>query len=232
LERHVNGPGAGDEGAISDVPWALIFDPAVNVRALGEIQARGFRAAADLVDRFVNLADHNPSVVSETDGARSTHGESNGGTRRPDVEQLLDSWKGIIGQVAGSLRGAGSQQRPDAAAFDIVASHASGHVNVRVSEPGVVYTEVWLHNGGPTDRGTVVMRCGDLLSHDGSVLSSARVRFDPDAVPMPARCSRGVAVEFTIGDDVAPGRYHGTLLVGGYPDIWLPLVLTVEYAQA
>jgi hypothetical protein len=228
----VNGLGAGDEGTIADVPWALIFDPAINVRALGEIQARGFRAAADLVDRFVNLADNNPRGVSETNGNASTHGERNGDTRRPDVEQLLDSWKGIIGQVAGSFRGAGSRQRPDAAAFDIVTSHASGQVDVRASQPGVVSTEVWLHNGGPTDRGTIVMRCGDLLSHDGSILSSARVRFNPDAVPMPARCSRGVAVEITVGDDVAPGRYHGTLLVDGHPDVWLPVLLTVENVEA
>jgi hypothetical protein len=210
----------------------LIFDPAINVRALGEIQARGFRAAADLVDRFVNLADQKPRAVSETDDPGSTHGERNGGARRPDVEQLLDSWKGIIGQVAGSLRGAGSRQHPDAAAFDIAASHASGQVNVRASQPGVVSTEVWLHNGGPTDRGTIVMRCGDLLSHHGSILSSAQVRFEPEAVPMPARCSRGVAVEITIGEDVAPGRYHGTLLVDGHPDAWLPVLLTVEYAKA
>jgi hypothetical protein len=72
----------------------------------------------------------------------------------------------------------------------------------------------------------------DLLSHDGSVISSAQVRFDPDAVTMPARCSRGVAVEITIGDYVAPGRYHGTLLVDGHPDIWLPVVLSVEYAES
>lgn len=228
----MTGMGAGDEGAISDVPWALIFDPAINVRALGEIQARGFRAAADLVDRFVNLADNNPRGVSETDGNGSAHGERNGDSRRPDVEQLLDSWKGIIGQVAGSLRGGGSRQRIDVAALDIVTSHASGQVDVRASEPGVVSAEVWLHNGGPTDRGTIVMRCGDLLSHDGRILSSAQVRFNPESVPMPARCSRGVAVEITVGQDVAPGRYHGTLLVDGHPDVWLPVLLTVEYAQA
>lgn len=228
----MSGLGAGDEGAISDVPWASIFDPAINVRALGEIQARGFRAAADLVDRFVNLADHNPPAVSETDAAGSTHSESNGDTSRPDVERLLDSWKGIIAQVTGSLRNAASPQRPDVAAFDIVASHASGQVNIQASSPGLVCTEVWLHNGGPSDRGTIVMRCGDLLSHDGSVISSAQVRFNPDTVPMPARCSRGVTVEIAIGDDVVPGRYHGMLLIDGHPDIWLPMVLTVEYAQA
>lgn len=228
----MTGNGAGDDGAISDVPWALVFDPAINVRALGEIQARGFRAAADLVDRFVNLADHNPPAVSEADDPGSTHGESGVSTGRPDVERLLNSWKGIIGQLAGSFRGATSAQQPGAAAFDVAAAHASGQLDLQASEPGVVSTEVWLHNGGPTDRGTIVMRCADLLSHDGSVISSEKIRFDPDGVPMPARCSRGVSVQIAVGDDVAPGRYHGTLLVDGHPDLWLPLVLTVEHAPA
>jgi hypothetical protein len=229
-ERHVTRNGAGDEGAISDVPWALVFDPAINVRALGEIQARGFRAAADLVDRFVNLADNNSPAAAVDDGVGSDHRETSPGPRRPDVERLLDSWKGMIGQVAGSLRGATSPQRPGVAAFDFVASDASGQVNVEVTEPGVASTEVWLHNGGPTDRGTVVMRCGDLLSHDGSVISSANIRFDPEAVPMPARCSRGVSVQVAIDENVPAGRYHGTLLVDGHPDIWLPVVVTVEHS--
>jgi hypothetical protein len=228
----VSGQGAGDDGAISDVPWALIFDPAINVRALGEIQARGFRAAADLVDRFVNLADNEARAASVEDDAGSNHRDAGAGAKRPDVERLLDSWKGIIGQVAGSLRGVTSPQRPGVGAFDFVVSNASGQVCVEATEPGEASTEVWLHNGGPTDRGTVVLRCGDLLSHDGSVISSARVRFDPDTVPMPARCSRGVSVHVAIDDNVAPGRYHGTLLVDGHPDIWLPVLVTVQHPVA
>jgi hypothetical protein len=222
--------GPADEGAITDVPWALVFDPAINVRALGEIQARGFRAAADLVDRFVNLAADKPSAHSDADVNGSTRGESGASTTLPDVERLLNSWRGIIGGLAGQLRGTNSAEQHGPAAFDFVAAHASGHVNLQTSEPGVVSTEVWLHNGGPTDRGAVVMRCGDLLSHDGSVIRSADIRFDPAVVPMPARCSRGVSVEIAIGHDVVPGRYHGTLLVDGHPDIWLPVVLTVEHA--
>ena len=46
--------GSKDDGAISEIPWSAAFDPSINIRALGEIQARGFRAASDLVDRFVN----------------------------------------------------------------------------------------------------------------------------------------------------------------------------------
>jgi hypothetical protein len=38
-------------------PWSSLFDPAANVRALGEIQRRGLQAAGELVDRLVGDAD-------------------------------------------------------------------------------------------------------------------------------------------------------------------------------
>ena len=57
----------GDDGVISDLPWASVFDPANNMRALGEIQARGFRAATELVDRFVRM--NNRDRVKPTNAA-------------------------------------------------------------------------------------------------------------------------------------------------------------------
>ena len=95
------------------------------------------------------------------------------------------------------------------------------------SEPGAVSTEVWLHNHGAEDLGKVRLRCSDLLAHDGALIDSAMVRFEPDTVPMVARCSRGVTVEIDVPEDIATGNYRGTLLADGYPDIWLPVVLTV-----
>jgi hypothetical protein len=67
------------------------------------------------------------------------------------------------------------------------------------------------------------------MSHDGNFIRSAQIRFDPQRVPMPARCSRGVVIEIDIGADVVEGRYHGTVLVDGQPDVWLPMVLTVTH---
>ncbi|MGE5697522.1 MAG: hypothetical protein ACM4D3_20495 [Candidatus Sericytochromatia bacterium] len=224
----MTGNGNGSEGPISEVPWALVFDPAINVRALGEIQARGFRAAADLVDRFVNITDDKPARA-EPDEVASDHEQQRAPTRGPDIERLLESWKAIIGQLAGSFRGTASQ--PDGAAMDLAGSHASGVLRLHATGPGVARAEVWLHNGGPTDRGTVVMRCGDLVSHDGSVIKSSHVMFDPPVVPMPARCSRGVSVQVNVDDGIAFGHYHGTLLVDGDPDIWLPVMLTVQHAD-
>jgi hypothetical protein len=222
--------GAGDDGGLSDLPWASVFDPAINVRALGEIQARGFRAASELVDRFVRVAT--PEAAPESDAAPPRTGEVNreapGVAALPDVEQLLGSWKTMVGQLVGAIRSntSGSAQGGPAT-FDLVNDQASGQIAVLATEPGAASTEVWLHNAGAIDLGKVRLRCSDLMSHDGSVVESAMVRFEPDTVAMPARCSRGVTVEIDVSEDVAPGVYRGTLLADGHADVWLPMLLTV-----
>jgi len=87
---------------------------------------------------------------------------------------------------------------------------------------------VWLHNRGSVDMGKVVLRCGELLSHDGNVIAARLMRFEPDIVPMPARSSRGVTVEIDIDEHVAPGSYRGMLVADGHPDVWLPIELVVK----
>ncbi|WP_099021779.1 hypothetical protein [Mycolicibacterium palauense] len=242
------GGGAAKDGSMSEVPWALVFDPAANVRALGEIQARGFRAAAELVDRFVNLSDRrSPSPEQpQTAGAPESHAgagpESHAGAgpesragagpesradTRPEVDRLVASWKGIVEQLAGSLRGTVTANAGGAPSVDLSGAAAHGRVDLSGGVPGAAGAEVWLHNPGATDHGTVELRSGDLLAHDGNVIDAARVSFDPAAVPMPARCSRGVTIRVDIAENTAPGSYHGTLLVAGHPDLWLPLVVTV-----
>ncbi len=220
--------GRGADGAISDVPWALLFDPAVNVRALGEIQARGFRAAADLVDRFVRVAE--PSARS---GRRNTTGpelgdpasETLSSTMNPDINRLVESWRTIASQLADSLRGGGPPE--PRAMFDLAGGRSGSSVTIKATQPGPVSTEVWLQNEGPTDLSAIVIRCSDLLSHDGDVIDSGRIALDPQTVPMPPRCSRGICVRIEVDEHVADGVYRGTLLIGGHLDNWLPVVLTV-----
>ena len=221
----------GDDGAISDLPWASVFDPANNMRALGEIQARGFRAATELVDRFVRM--NNRDRVKPTNAAtESSSCPEQDETPKPattlDTDRLVATWQGIIGQLAQSLRGAQPSTQAGAAAFDLMNDNAIGQIALEASEPGAVSTEVWLHNGGAIDLGKVRLRCSDLLAHDGTVIRSQMVRFEPDAVPMPARSSRGVTVEVDVADDLPPGCYRGTLLADGHADVWLPVVLTVS----
>ena len=211
-----------NEANASDIPWASVFDPALNIRALGEIQARGFRAATEVVNRFIR-----PAVTeSVTDSADSEQASAEQAAPPPNVDQVLQLWQRLAAQAVESLRGA-AQARGEVASVDIQHATSSGAVSLVASEPGAVSTEVWLHNHGAEDLGKVRLRCSDLLAHDGALINSAMVRFEPDTVPMVARCSRGVTVEIDVPDDIAAGNYRGTLLADGHPDIWLPVVLSV-----
>ena len=211
-----------NDASVSDIPWASVFDPALNIRALGEIQARGFRAATEVVNRFIRPAD----TKSVDDSVNSTQAPGDQATPPPDVDRVLQVWQRLATQAVESLRGA-AQPRGEVASVDIQQATSSGAVSLVASEPGAVSTEVWLHNRGADDLGKVRLRCSDLLAHDGALIESALVRFEPDTVPMLARCSRGVTVEIDVPDDTAAGNYRGTMLADGYPDIWLPVVLSV-----
>lgn len=211
-----------NDASVSDIPWASVFDPSLNIRALGEIQARGFRAATEVVNRFIRMADTN-SVSNPTD---SKPAASDQATAPPDVDQVLQLWQRLATQAVESLRGS-AQPRDEVATVDIQHATSSGVVSLVASEPGAASTEVWLHNRGADDLGKVRLRCSDLLAHDGALIESAMVRFEPDTVPMVARCSRGVTVEVDVPDGLAAGNYRGTLLADGHPDIWLPIVLSV-----
>ncbi len=211
-----------NDASVSDIPWASVFDPSLNIRALGEIQARGFRAATEVVNRFIRMADTN-SVSNPTDRKPAAGDQAK---PPPDVDQVLQLWQRLTTQAVESLRGS-AQPRDEVATVDIQHATSSGVVSLVASEPGGASTEVWLHNRGADDLGKVRLRCSDLLAHDGTLIESAMVRFEPDTVPMVARCSRGVTVEVDVPDGLAAGNYRGTLLADGCPDIWLPIVLSV-----
>ena len=88
-------------------------------------------------------------------------------------------------------------------------------------------TEIWLHNSGGDDAADTVLRCSDLLAHDGAVIGSTAVAFTPAVVPLPARSSRGIGIRVDAGEDVKPGSYRGTILLSDHPGVWLPIVVDV-----
>jgi hypothetical protein len=208
-----------DDGSISDLPWAAVFDPAINARALNAVQARGFRAARELVDRFISKAGDVDSGTGTTD---STVDQHSGGV---DLDRVIDSWQGVLGQFTDAIRAAAVQPPTGPAMFDLRAENAAGQVILETAEPGAVAGEIWLHNGGADDLGKVRLRCSDLLAADGALIAAECVRFEPDVVPMPARSSRGITVEVDVSESHPGGTYRGTLLAEGHADVWLPIVL-------
>jgi hypothetical protein len=214
---------AGDDDAsMAELPWASVFDPAANVRALSAIQARGFRAATEVVDRFVRLTDRGFGAPVGPAEENASDGNDSGGY--PEIGRLVKSLQNAVSQLGESTLGATKSAEPG---LDLGNSAASGEAQLEATEPGPAVTEVWLHNRGPVDLGKVRLRCSDLLSHDGAVIESSRIRLEPDVVPMPDRCSRGVTVEVDVPQGLSPGRYRGTLLADGHADVWLPVVLNI-----
>jgi hypothetical protein len=219
------------DGMSNDLPWASVFDSAANMRALSAIQADGFRAASELVDRFVRMAaaglDGSESSAPPTPSANGEATDLYGAT---GLEPLVTSWWAVVDQFLrlSSPRREGQATEADAATLDFAAAQATGRLQLCTVAPGAATAEVWLHNRGAVDMGKVVLRCSDLLSHDGSVIAARLMRFEPDIVPMPARSSRGVTVEVDIDERVAPGSYRGMLVSDGHPDVWLPIELTVK----
>lgn len=214
-----------DDGSIADLPWASVFDPAANVRALSAIQARGFRAASEVVDRFVRITERGfgaPTGPADED-------EPNGfePPRIPEIGRLVQTLQKAVTQLGESARSAAGTSTSAEPGLDLAKSATTGQVHLHATESGPTVAEIWLHNRGPSDMGKVRLRCSDLLSHDGAVIESSLVRFEPDVVPMPSRCSRGITMEVDVAQAHPSGCYRGTLLADGHADVWLPVVVDV-----
>ena len=222
--------GTGD-GSINDLPWASVFDPAANARALSAIQAEGFRAASEIVDRFARIATTglNGKDRSTTSAAPLTNDQRADLFGATDIEPLIRSWWVMIGQfLLGSAPQVPDPVTADGASLDFSSDKASGRLDLGATAPGVATAGVWLHNRGADDLGRVRLRCSDLLANDGCVISSDAVTLDPAVVPMPTRSSRGIDVKIEVPQGVRSGIYRGTLLVEGHPELWLPVVMTVR----
>ncbi len=201
----------GEEGSLGDLPWASVFDPAANARALSAIQAEGFRAASQIVDRFVRRAttDGNSAATDPAPGA-------------PDLEALTRAWWSVAGQV---LLGGGRAREVE---LDLSSPGGQQGVVLESALPGRAETVVWVHNRTDNDFGRIQLRCSDLLAHSGWMVSSRELTLDPAVAEMPPRSSRGIVVALEVSKSTPPGVYRGTMLVDGDDSLWLPVVLTVR----
>lgn len=222
-------PELSDDSTVSDLPWAAVFDAAANVRALGAVQAQGFRAASRLVDRFVKTGNGTAETGSgaTTEPADIRQDSERQSEWRPTVDRVIGGWEALATQLTRSLSNSTAPQKPGPV-FDVGGAEATGIASLNHGAEGVENAEVWLHNGGAQDLGEVRLRCSDLLAHDGALVGATAVRFDPEVVQLPARSSRGVVISVDVLPQTQPGVYRGTLLVDGHPDIWMPIELSLR----
>jgi hypothetical protein len=230
----------GDDD-LTELPWASVFDPAANARALSAIQAEGFRAASRVVDRFAQIAGNASGARQGTDAGAAKAAAPLTPGLNPDVDLIITTWWTVVGQMFRAMRGETVSGDESSVNLDVnanVNANVNAHVNANVdvatgTATGAVQVasgetaEIWLHNSGSDDSADTVLRCSDLLAHDGALISSTAVAFTPAVVPLPARSSRGIAIRVEAGDDVKPGSYRGTILLSDHADVWLPIVVVV-----
>jgi hypothetical protein len=202
------------EARSGPLPWATVFDPAANARALGEIQARGLRAASELVDRLVEAVDGRRHP--DGDGDPSTAGTADP-SAAPGADQLVQLWSELLRRgveaVSGIAGASGSDESP------VVQLEAD-----RGAQAGVVLR---LSGGGDGPMEGVALQSTDLVAPDGGVVSAASVRFDPSVVDLLPGTPVEIAVQVDIPGDCAAGRYRGTISSTRAPDLWMPVEVVV-----
>ncbi len=222
-----------DDGGVGDIPWASVFDPAVNMRALSAIQARGFRAATEVIARFVRSTGGQTEFgrgPSKDAGDRDDGIDPLGPPMYEDNAQRLESWwQPLAGQLLGKLS---DEARPSGPArMDLSEQRADGNLELAATVGGNASVEVWLHNGGPDSFGQVRLHCSDLWAHDGARIGSASVLIQQPELPIRARTSVGSVLEITVPLNVLPGWYRGMLFAQGHPLVWLPLCVEVRSVE-
>jgi hypothetical protein len=224
----------------SDFPWGFAFDPAANVRALGDVQRRGLHAAGQAVDRLLSTMDPGGARAGPAAGDHGTEGRRDGSDS--DIGRLAALWTELVtsglsemmrlGSPAGQNGSGTIHTDSEARAWvDVGSGQSAGSVEVEADPSGSTRTpgEVWLHNhsGGPL--GPVRLHSGELRSPDGVTIPSAAVRFDPPVVEeLPERSSRGVGVSLGADRPPAPGVYRGIIQAVGAPAVAIKIELTVQ----
>jgi hypothetical protein len=232
--------GRSDEGS-EGLPWASVFDPVANARALEQIQRRGLRAAGELVDRLVSVVDGDPGRARPAD-AGADGGNRDGaasGYTAADGSDPLGVWVDLVTQTLQAMArlsvpepGPGAQPTGGPVWVDVLSGRGSGAFELMAGPTASATGELWLHNPSAHAVGPLRLHVGELRSPDGQSLPPGALRLDPESVgELPPRSSRGVSACFVAPDAADPppsGRYRGLLQADGADAVAVPLELVIR----
>jgi hypothetical protein len=199
------------DGESSPKRSAPRFDPVTGMRAVADIQAEGFRAAGELIERMVR---------SEPDGPGPRPSSAAG-----DWTALVDAWTDLLQRTVAGLARPG---KPGEVTVAVGSSGAGPELRLELPRQGEPGVEVWLYNGSFSDVGPLALHCGPLSDPEGNLLDGVQVRFDPAEVPLlPGRSSRAVRVSLATAGSPRRGIYRGAIQARGAPGLWLPFEVAI-----
>jgi hypothetical protein len=200
--------------------------PVDGLAAMADIGQFGLEAAAAVVERILDLSRAGGSPrVPLLPAAESPERTRQIRRLRADVERLIESYAEwtrtlVEGAIDLAARGEASNgSRPDS-------------LQLGPARPGDEASgDAWMHFLDGPAAGVAALTATDLTCHNGSVVPSALVVFDPPAIDSAAaRTSHAVRVRVRVPPDARPGPHLGHILAFGLPEVSLALRLDVAPA--
>jgi hypothetical protein len=201
-----------------------------SVEAADETSVRdfGFRAASEVVERFISsMGQTDPRIGSEADP------RSSGGQRaafrqlRADLARAVDANLDLVRRAFDLYAGAVDRLLGNASAPD------GGGEGSHLKLPPVLAghrasSTLWVHNTTPSASPALILRASDLVSHTGETIRSDGFEFEPAEIDIaPPNSSVAVAVGLAIDPAVLPGRYRGYVFVTNLPDEFMTIEVEV-----
>jgi hypothetical protein len=214
-------PADGDHGGSS--PRGRDGWPVDGLAAMADIGQFGLEAAAAVVERILDLSRAGGSLrIPLLPATESPERTRQIRRLRADVERLIEGYAEwtrtlVDGAIDLAVRdGASNGSRPDS-------------LELGPARPGdEAAGEAWMHFLDGPGAGLAAFTATDLTCHNGSVVPSALVVFDPPALDSAAaRTSHAVRVRVRVPLDARPGPHLGHILASGLPEVSLALRLDV-----
>jgi hypothetical protein len=218
------------------VPEREPFDPLAALRAMGDVQRAGLEAAADVVERILEVGRHAAGMrnsfhlpAQPVDGT-----DSNGADRarevrrlRADGERLLEwwgEWMRVLLDAAVDGAEAGVAERDSAAAHTGEQPLRLGPVEAGHPATGRAWVHILDGPPGPAAR----LSATAFTAHDGATIEARAASFEPPMFDsFDLRSSHEVVVTVAVPTGTRPGAYHGHILAVGLPEVSLAVRLEV-----
>jgi hypothetical protein len=205
-------------------------------RLARDVQELGFVAARTIVERFADMFAQFTSANGATDTGRRDGGEqsfrlqgSDGSMRQmqSDMLRATDAYMAVLSKLSEASLGFFDATRwwspPRSAHDDLLLPE--------IAPGGRTSARLWLHNTTTTTAVNLRPWCPGLASHSGASIPSSAVTCQPERIDrLDADASSDLVVTVAVGEDAAPGTYHGQLLVDGLPDVVFPVRVVVRPA--
>jgi hypothetical protein len=185
-----------------------------------EIRDMGFRAASEVVDRFIRLMGDDPRPGQPAGEDRSAFRQLRADLARAVdanldlVRRAFDLYAGAVDRLLGGV--------PDA---------DSRHFQMPAVLPGQhASSTLWIHNTTATAASSLRLHGSDLVSHLGDTISAEAWQFEPAVIDIaPPGSSLPVAVDLHVSEDTVAGIYRGHVFVTNLPGEYM--TVEVEVAQ-